>query len=97
MQREVEQQMAEAEIKGLRDEIERLQHQLRAAQCNVDVDLDHSPLPLVPANSVDYANRASQRKNSESEWSLTFGLWDYFFSPSEKNSQINYEKAIIRV
>jgi hypothetical protein len=84
--------MAEAEIKGLRDELERLQHQLREARAGggADADLDHSPLPLVPYTASEETaknggiNHAGPNAQS---WSLSFGLWNFLFSyPQDSDS-----------
>ena len=95
--------MAEAEINGLRDEIERLQHQLRlvsVSSASADVDFDHSPLPLVPFTSKsdsDSANGANYSGTTNQSWSLSFGLWDYLFSSAVEIDSEKSSKIILRV
>lgn len=97
----MEKQIAETEINGLKDEIARLHEQLQLARGHeVDTDLDDPTLAAIPSygthNTSQSSGNVRHSDNNSSQWSLSFGLWNYFFPVSEEHHG-QLPKKILRV
>lgn len=89
----MEKQIADAEISGLKDEIERLHRQLELARGHgADTDLDQPLVGGPDSGDTDLSGVGTQQ--AQTKWSLSFGLWDYFFSPSDAPDSVD---VILRV